>query len=202
MRLSRARRSWSLPLGPILVLLALLWVRELWLPPIGEFLRQTNQATVSEVIVPLAGEKETVLFAATLWHKGYGKQFVATDKPLDLPGIAQDYAELVAIEARKQKIPGAAILRLSRQAHNPFEEALYLRDLVLRKGWQSVLVVCSAYETRRIKLIYAQVFAGTEVRVKVVAPPNDMSSWWKTSEGFEQVLGEYRKLLMAWVGYR
>jgi uncharacterized SAM-binding protein YcdF (DUF218 family) len=189
-------------LGPILVLLALVWVRELWLPPLGTFLQQTDKPAVSQAIVPLAGERARVLFAAGLWHKGLSKQFIATNQPIALPGIEHDYAQLVALEARQQGIPTGAIIQLSRQAHSPFEEALLLRDLSLRKGWRSLLVVGSPFETRRIRLMYARVFAGTEVKVRVVAPPNNPGEWWKTSEGLAEVLGEYGKLLLAWVGYR
>ena len=191
-----------IPLGPVTLLLALFWVRELWLPPVGQFLLQSDQAVVSEAMVPLAGDKGRVLLAAELWRKGYAKHFVATDMPLNLPGISDTYAELVAKEVQQQGVASTAILKIARPAQNPHHEALYLRELALRKGWKSLLVVSSAQQSRRVQMIYGRVFAGTEVEVRIVALGDyNPRSWWKSSEGLSQTLGEYGQLLLAWVGY-
>jgi hypothetical protein len=201
-RLTRTRRRASVPLGPIIVLLALFWVRELWLPPVGGFLVQTDKPTPSQAIVPLAGDKAQVLYAVRLWQEGYGKRLVATETQLDLPGVSDTYAELVFKEARQHGVPEAALVKLSRPAQNPYQEALYLRSLSLRKDWNSLLIISPAQQSRRIRLIYKRVFAETEVRIRVVAEPFNPNTWWKTPQGLGQTLGEYGNLLLTWVGYR
>jgi uncharacterized SAM-binding protein YcdF (DUF218 family) len=79
-----------------------------------------------------------------------------------------------------------------------FGEAKQLRRYAERLGLRSLLIVTSAYHSRRTLWIFHRVFAGTGVAIGVApAPPGQQtprpSLWWLSPLGWRMVAGEYVK---------
>ncbi|MEJ7709186.1 MAG: ElyC/SanA/YdcF family protein [Pyrinomonadaceae bacterium] len=92
-------------------------------------------------------------------------------------------------------------------AAGTYEEAEILRDYASAHGLKSLLVVTSAYHSRRAMWAWQRVFSGSGVCVDISAVDPGMQSpraslWWLTPMGWEMVAGEYLKfgyyLLRYW----
>lgn len=92
-------------------------------------------------------------------------------------------------------LPASAILQ-EDQSRTTFENAKYSFKIVQNLGFKSAIVVTSSYHTRRSRIIFNQVFKGTEVIVS--AAPYDcalINRWWKDSYSTEFVTAEYLKMV-------
>ena len=78
-----------------LLLLGVILSFRLWLPFFGRWLVIADPLVPAQAIVPLAGGGERVNHAARLYKQGKAAWFVATNTPLDLPGIDHSYSDLV-----------------------------------------------------------------------------------------------------------
>lgn len=67
-----------------------------------------------------------------------------------------------------------------------------------RENWKRILIVTSAYHTRRALRTFERVFAGENVEIGIAAPPAGRQTpppfyWWLTTRGWNVVAGEYVK---------
>lgn len=198
----------SRPVRVLLILFALvlgLWLsHRWWLPGIAAWLEVSDPLAAAEVVVPLGGGKERVLYAARLYREGYARWFLATDMPLDVPGIRERYAELVAREAIWQGVPASAIVLSERTVKTTQAEAVEILRLAQARGWRSVLVVTSPYHTRRARWVLTEVFRKSGLQVRVQPSPEEGYSpenWWQSSEGLRNTWTEYLKLGLRLLGY-
>ncbi len=110
-------------------------------------------------------------------------------RSLERYGVADE-----SIEVMKSRVSGT------------IDEAVGFRGMAKKRGWNSVLVVTSAYHTRRAFATFEQSLAGTGIKVGVTAPvPGEFmppaNTWWLTSKGCRYVGGEYLKSLYYWLFY-
>ena len=118
------------------------------------------------------------------------------------------FAELAKNELIKQGVPAEQIEILEPQVTGTIYEARILNDLVKSRNLDSVLLVTSAYHTRRAFWICDKVLRenNTKVDLGIVSsapaiqtPPPQF--WWLKPKGWEFVAGEYVKSLAYWVYY-
>lgn len=184
----------------------------LWLPGIAAWLVVTEPLTSLEglrndpqaAIVPLAGGRERVLYAAALFRQGYGRWFLATDMPLDAPGIRERYAELVAREAVWQGVPRSAVVLSDLTVRTTYEEAREILKVAQSRGWRSLLVVTSPYHTRRARWVLSEVFRSSGITLHVVAAPEEgytPQNWWQSTDGLRNTWTEYLKLALRLLGH-
>ncbi|PZA06391.1 MULTISPECIES: YdcF family protein [unclassified Meiothermus] len=196
----------------LLLLAALGLTRRLWLPEVAAWLEIPEPLASAEglrndpraAIVPLAGGRERVLYAAELFRQGYGRWFLATDMPLDVPGIHERYADLVAREAIWQGVPRSAIVLSDQTARTTYEEAQQVLEVARFRGWRSVLVVTSPYHTRRARWVFSEVFGSSGIASHVVAAPErgyTPQNWWQSTDGLRNTWSEYLKLGLRLLGY-
>ncbi len=121
----------------------------IWLPSIAGFLVIADPLHPADAVIPLAGGVERAAYAARLHKDGYASWFVATDikQPLDweasLPADTP-----VACLALEQGVAQQHIVTTSSPVTSTYTEALAVRDLAQREGWQSLIVVTSPAHTR------------------------------------------------------
>jgi uncharacterized SAM-binding protein YcdF (DUF218 family) len=188
----------------LLLLLALFSGRGRWLPAVGRFLVVADPLAPAAAVVPLAGSGYRVVYAAELFNQGYAAWFVATDMPINMPGIAEPYSGLVKREAIRQGVPETSIFIAEEQVRTTYAEARAVRHLAESQGWQSLLLVTSASHTRRARLIFRQVFHDSDIRLTVrpvVVRQCGGSDWWQTEDGLRETWTEYVKLLLYLAGY-
>lgn len=179
--------------------------RALWLPAVGRFLIVSDPLQHADAIVPLAGERDRVVYAAELFGEGYATWFVATDMPHQVPGIEDSYAQLVRREAVWHGVPDERILTVSATAQTTYQEALAVRQLCQEHGWRTLLVVTSPYHTRRARLAFRDAFRDTGIAI-IVHPVSHHwytpDTWWRSTDGLRDTWTELLKLVLHVVGYR
>jgi uncharacterized SAM-binding protein YcdF (DUF218 family) len=104
-------------------------------------------------------------------------------------------------------VPRERIKRLPRQTASTYEEAVALREYAGARGLGSLLVVTSAYHSRRARWTFGRVFGGGAVRVNLAAVPPGAQTppracWWLSGAGWRSVALEYPKLVYYRLRYR
>jgi uncharacterized SAM-binding protein YcdF (DUF218 family) len=102
---------------------------------------------------------------------------------------------------KEQGVPARSLVPPLRPAISTYEDALTIRQVVLRNNLKSILVVTSPYHCRRARLILKRVVGSLGVRITVTPSVTlymDMEHWWRSHQGWITVPGEFPKLLWAW----
>lgn len=151
--------------------------------------------------------------AAELFKKGVADRIYLTDDG-ERGGWSQKekrnppFAELAKNELVKNGVPAEDIEILQPQVTGTIYEARILNNLVRSRKLNSVLLVTSAYHTRRAFWICDKVLRENDTGVNlgigsaetgIETPPPQM--WWLKPKGWEFVAGEYVKILAYWVYY-
>ncbi len=170
----------------------------------------------ADVIVVLGGSSvfiERTLEAAQLYKKGIAPKIVLTNDGTNAGWSKSEQRNPPFVELAKQSligqgVPEEAIGILPEQVHGTDDEAELLQKKALENGWKSILIVTSAYHTRRALWTFEKVFAeknaATEIGIESAltgqqTPPPFY--WWLTARGWQMVAGEYIKSVYYWVYY-
>lgn len=110
------------------------------------------------------------------------------------------FVERAALELSQQGVPAEKIEVLPGVVSSTYDEALSLRSFAASRGLRKILVVTSAYHSRRALWTMRRVFEGSDVEVGIDAPPlGDESpapaTWWTRASGWQMVAGEYPKII-------
>ena len=118
------------------------------------------------------------------------------DLHIEVPAVP--YQELAARHLRRFGVPNEAIETLPEPVSGTYEESLLLRRYATDKGLRSVLVVTSAYHSRRALRALRRVFADSTIAIGLDAVPPGRQTprpaiWWLDPRGWQMVPGEYLK---------
>jgi uncharacterized SAM-binding protein YcdF (DUF218 family) len=177
----------------------------LWLPLVGGFLIAVDPLARADALVPLAGDRSRVIYAAELFRQGYAPWYVVSDMWVGEPDPAVPYATLVQEQAIEHGVPPDRLAVAPGMPRTTYTEALAVRQLALEQGWQSLIVVTSPSHTRRAGFIFRTVFANTNIRLVVVAVEGHWytpDTWWLTDAGAYETGLEYAKLAAYLLGFR
>jgi uncharacterized SAM-binding protein YcdF (DUF218 family) len=116
------------------------------------------------------------------------------------------FVERAVEELRRASVPAESIEVLPQAVSSTYEEALLLREHAAAHNLKSLLVVTSAYHSRRALWVMRRVLAGSgvEVGISPVAPGGQTPSpgvWWLRPRGWDAVAAEYPKLVYYWLCY-
>lgn len=89
---------------------------------------------------------------------------------------------------------------LPGQVAGTIDEAEALRRKIEQTHLKSVLIVTSAYHTRRALWTFEKVLGNDNFQIGIVAPPTGEQTappfvWWLTAHGWRSVAGEYVKFI-------
>jgi uncharacterized SAM-binding protein YcdF (DUF218 family) len=168
----------------------------------------------ADAIMIMAGSavfKERTQRAAELYKEGRASKIILTNDNQQ-SGWASDeqrnipYHELAARWLRRQGVPDEAIETLPEPVSGTYEESLVLRRYAEAKGLQSVLIVTSAYHSRRALWTLKKVFANSAITIGLEAvPPGQQApspaTWWLHFRGWQLVPGEYAKMIYYRLAY-
>ncbi len=164
----------------------------------GDWLMVGEAPRNCELIVVLAGgARERLLTALELYRGGFAPAIMITD-PYGFPDVQMR-------ELAEAGVPERALLPPSSAATTTLEDAWCIREVVLRKGLRSLLVVTSPYHCRRARLAFSRILSDLDVRVTVTASKSlymELDQWWKSRDGWNKVPAEYLKLVRAWMTVR
>ena len=116
------------------------------------------------------------------------------------------FVERATEELIEQGVPAEKIRIVPGLASSTHDEVLLLKDYASTAGLRSILVVTSAYHSRRALRSLRQSFAGTgtTIGLEPVPPGSQTPSpafWWLQFQGWRSVGAEYVKLIYYWLKY-
>lgn len=166
----------------------------------------------ADAIVVLSGSStyvERAQKAAQLFHEGRAPRVLLTDdhtrggwstaqqrNPFFVERAREELIKAGVSAEKIQVVPGIAA--------GTYDEALIIRDFVVSEKLRTVLVVTSAYHSRRALRTLRQTFAetGAVVALEFATPATPQSVfWWLRPEGWRTVGSEYVKLIYYWFKY-
>jgi uncharacterized SAM-binding protein YcdF (DUF218 family) len=201
------RRRWRIVLLSLVAWPLLAWTA-------AEVLIVRAELARADAIVVLAGSStyiERTHRAAQLFREGRAPKVVLTNDDVQ-GGWSVDeqrnpfFVERAASELKAQGVPAEKIEIVPGVVMSTYDEAVRLREYAGTRGLKSILVVTSAYQSRRALWTLRRVFQGSDVAVglETVAPGEQSprpATWWFYGLGWQMVPGEYLKMIYYWTKY-
>lgn len=195
--LAPGRRRWQRVLvGLVVATLGLFLARRPILNAVPPLLVTSEPEETADAIVVLAGDSGArVVRAVELWKKGRSSAgvFAVSGGPIY---HATTWAALMAAHAEELGVPRASIV-LQDRSRTTVEDARYTLELLEKRGVKSIVLVTSAWHSRRAKRCFE---TAAEGRVRVVScpapPPSLEGDWWQDAEATRAIVTEILKY--AW----
>ena len=172
----------------------------------GRLLRVADPLAAAEVVLPLAGDRQRPAHAAELLLGGYAERLAITRLPLEPESYREWYVRDIARSVVELGVPEAVVFDVPGVAPSTYGELENVRAMAEAEGWRSLLLVTSAWHTRRTRAIVRRVFRGSEIAVSVRPSPEERFSlggdWWRDGLGRATVVSEYLKMGALLVGVR
>jgi uncharacterized SAM-binding protein YcdF (DUF218 family) len=177
-----------------------------WLRWTGNFLVVSDPLQKVDAVVVLGGGgRERTQQGVKLMAEGYADWYIVTNAPLEMPGIRDEYSDLMKREAIWEGMTEDRILVAPGLVESTVDEAVAVHQLAEERDFRSLIIVSDPYHMRRARMIFRSEFKNTGIRI-IVRPaeqsPYDPDKWWKTAEGLNTTWNEYAKLAVFLLGYR
>lgn len=191
-----------LALIAIALLAVILLTSNYWLAAYGRYLVVDESPRRCDAIVVLSGEAvPRVAKGVELYKGGYSNLMIMTGGGRLTSRLTE--ADLMLMEASDLGVPPSAVL-MENKSESTYENAVFVKKIVLDRGIKSFLLVTSNYHTRRSKYIFERVFKDTGVEFITVSAPDPKfspSSWWKKHEGQQKALTELSNMVIYRIKY-
>jgi len=211
LRLWRARGR-SIALGALCVLAV--WPLLAW--GAARSLIVSAELRRADAIVVLSGSAaylERTRKAAELYHAGYAPRIILTnDNQSGGWSTAEQrnplFVERAHKELKRAGIPADKIETLTQTVSSTRDESVLLRNYAEAHDLNSLLVVTSAYHSRRALWTLRRVFAMSGIEIGLIPSPagNEQTpapaTWWLHLTGWSTVAGEYLKIIYYQFKYR
>lgn len=168
----------------------------------------------ADVIVVLSGSatfKERTREAARLFFAGRARRILITNDNEQGPWSSSDQRNLFFYERsleqlRNAGVPSESIEVLMQPVTSTYDETEVVRNYAQQHGLHSILIVTSAYHSRRALWVFTRVFRDTGIQIGLDAvPPGQQSpppaTWWLRLRGWQQVPTEYVKMVYYLINY-
>lgn len=168
----------------------------------------------ADAIMVLSGSavfKERTKKAAELYKQGVAPIVIVTDdgeraRWFDSGKTNPTIVELEQRELIANGVMPDTIRVLPGKVSGTDEEAKALRDEIGTRPLRSVLIVTSAYHSRRALASFEKILAEKNVTLGITSPPpGDYTPtpnyWWLKPRGWQTVAGEYVKIAVYWAYY-
>jgi uncharacterized SAM-binding protein YcdF (DUF218 family) len=207
----RAKRRRRILLAVVLCLLAL-WPLVTWVA--AQLLIVKSDLPAADAIVVMSGSatyRERADWAARLYRQGRAPIVILTNDSLISGWDRKEernpyFYELAARELQRLGVPESKIQVVSDIALGTYEESLGVRDYASAHQLKRLLIVTSAYHTRRTLWSLRHACEGSGIEIGIDSPPPGWqtpapSRWWWRRWGWKVVAGEYVKLIYYWMRY-
>lgn len=195
--------------GALLVAALLVWEVLAW--GAASFLVTRADLQSADALVLLSGAPnylERAEYAAQLWREQRAPRILLTNDNTRGPWSEAEqrnpfFFEKSTTELRSHGVPVESIQLLPLVVDSTYSEAEAVRKHAEANGIQSLLVVTSAYHSRRARWTYQRVFRDSKIRVAIAATqPSSNATWWLSASGWQTVPVEYIKLIYYRINYR
>jgi uncharacterized SAM-binding protein YcdF (DUF218 family) len=173
-----------------------------------------SELASADAIVVMSGSatyRERAAWAARLYREGRAPIVILTNDSLKSGWDNKEqrnpyFYELAARELQQQGVPESKIQVVSDIALGTYEESLGVRDYASAHQLKRLLVVTSAYHTRRTLWSLRHACEGSGIQIGIDSPAPGWqtpapSRWWWRRWGWKVVAGEYVKLAYYWMRY-
>jgi uncharacterized SAM-binding protein YcdF (DUF218 family) len=208
-RASSRRRKTFLRIG---VLVLLIWPPLAWLA--AEALIVRAELPNPELAVVLGGSStfvERTHYAAQMYKEGRVAKIILTNDGQQGGWSTTEqrnpfFVERARTELEAVGVPTDKIETLPQVVTSTYEEALLLRQYSDTHRVKSIMVVTSAYHSRRALWTLRAAFEGTNVEIGIVSPPPGLqtpppATWWLRFKGWQLVAAEYLKIAYYYLRY-
>jgi uncharacterized SAM-binding protein YcdF (DUF218 family) len=180
---------------PVILLAAVLLIRwEATLNYLGDYLVSSHSPQSADLILVLAGDfwGARVLKGADLALQGYAPLALMSGTPYQ----GSMDGELAIKFLAKQGYPTRLFQSFGHNARSTIEEAIVLRPELARRGVKRVLLVTSAYHSRRAAIVFRLFCPGIRF-IAIPAPEIQYhpEGWWKDSNSRRLFFSEWKKIL-------
>jgi len=188
----------------LIALLFGIWVLVAWVA--GRCLIVNTPLQRADVIVVLSGSavyKERTQRAAEYYHQGLANRILLTNDNLRGEWSSSEQRNPFFYERARNNllllgVPAEQIEVIPQPVTNTYDEAVALREYAVAHGLRSLLVVTSAYHSRRALWTLNRVFAGTGIELGLQSIESGEQTpspftWWLHWRGWRMVVGEYVK---------
>ena len=189
----------------VIVLVLLIWLPLAWIA--ARMLIVRADLPKADVIVVLGGSStfvERTHYAVEIFSRDRASKILLTNDGQKGGWSEADKRNLLFAERAKREmeaagVPEDKIVTLPQVVTSTYEEALLLRQYADANGLRSILIITSAYHSRRALWTLRLVFEGSGVEIGIVSPPTGLqtpppATWWLHPAGWRLVAGEYVKL--------
>jgi uncharacterized SAM-binding protein YcdF (DUF218 family) len=181
-----------------------IWVLVAWLA--ARFLIVNTPLNRADAIVVLSGSavyKERTQRAAEFYHQGLANRILLTNDNLRGEWSSSEQRNPFFYERARDNllllgVPGDRVEVIPQPVTNTYDEAEALRQNAVAHGLRSLLVVTSAYHSRRALWTLERVFGGTGIAINLQSVETGEQTpspftWWLHFRGWRMVVGEYVK---------
>lgn len=174
------------------------------------------QTSVSkaDAIVVMSGSatfRERALHAAALYNAGRAPRIVLTNDYLKGSWSPEEqrnpyYYERSRAELLRAGVPSEKIAVIMVPITGTYDEAVLLKKYSEANQLSSLLVVTSAYHSRRAFWTFRRVFRGTGKTIGIDPAETGLETpsartWWLHRLGWQMVPNEYGKMFFYWLRY-
>ena len=173
-----------------------------------------SELPAADAIVVLSGSStylERADWAARLYREGRAPVVILTDDKLISGWNRVEernpyFYELAAKELQKRGVPAERILVVAEPALGTYYESLNVREYATSHKLERLLIVTSAYHSRRALWSMRHACEGTVIEIGLDGPAPGWQTpsawtWWLHRWGWKVVAGEYVKLIYYWWRY-
>lgn len=155
-----------------------------------EYLVVYEEPVQADVVIALSGDVGRLERAAELYHAGYADAVMLS--LANEPGMTVQ-------EATAFGVPESDLI-LEEEATSTYTNAVYTKEVMMENGFESALVVSSDYHIRRVKLVFDQVYEGTDIELTYVASLRNEVTWYRDRANVWFTVKEFVKLPGYWLG--
>jgi uncharacterized SAM-binding protein YcdF (DUF218 family) len=169
----------------------------------ADYLIVSDKLQPADVIVLLNSEVDTRPFRASeLFKQGLAPVIViarSESTPTVNLGLVPNDTDISVAVMEKQGVPAEKIIVLPFPGGvtSTFDEAAAVRQYVQAHQTRRIILVTSAFHTRRARWIFEKALAGLPIALEMAAVPYsgfDQTNWWKNETGLIMLNNEYIKL--------
>ena len=173
-----------------------------------------SELASADAIVVLSGSatySERTAWAAKLYRDGRAPLILLTNDRLLSGWDAKTqrnpyYYELAARNLQMHGVPPDRIQVVSDSAAGTYEESLGIREFASDHNLKRLLVVTSAYHSRRAFWSMRRACEGSGIEIGIDSPPPGWqtpptTTWWLRRRGWSFVAAEYPKIVYYWLNY-
>jgi len=187
--------------------LLLVTITTVWLGGVlaGAFLITADKPRKADAIIVIGGDHkpERVQRAVDLYQQGLAPIVIISAGTQVIEGKEHvPEAEVMRRQAMALGLPEMALL-VENRSQSTFQNAYYVEGLCRERNIRSVLLVTSAYQSRRAAMIFREVFGATiSVHIQPTYPNPLILGRWFMPDQVGVMLYEYYNWVRYWLGVR